>query len=299
LPPEVRRNQAARFAAGETEICVATDAVGMGLNLPADHVCFFEVEKFDGQQRRSLTANELRQIGGRAGRYGLSAGGLVGALNGDDLAAVRRGFQGESTPLEFARVAPSPEALAFLPGALAQKLSQWMELRSIPDNWRQLLKPVDVGDAVELAALLSPREVAALGEATALQLVRAPTDENTQTYWQRCAQAIVRRRPMPLPPDSPAAIRNGHDLQAAETGIRAADVYLWLSQRREFSEFGRDADAVRAGRAALSQEVDSALQRRIDTARRCRQCGRPLRLQHRFALCDRCHQNQRYDRDEG
>ncbi len=297
LPPEVRHNQAARFAAGETEICVATDAVGMGLNLPADHVCFFEVEKFDGQRRRSLTSNELRQIGGRAGRYGLSAGGLVGALDGDDLAAVRRGFQGEALTLEFARVAPSPEALALLPGTLAQKLTQWMELRSIPDNWRQLLRPVDVGDAVELAALLTPRDVAALGEATALLLVRAPTDENTRTYWLQCAQAIVRQRPMPLPPNAPAAVRNGRDLQAAETGIRAADVYLWLSQRREFATFGLDADAVRAARAALSREVDLALQRRIDTARRCRQCGRPLRLQHRFSLCDRCHQNQRYDRD--
>lgn len=298
LPPEVRRNQAARFAAGETEICVATDAVGMGLNLPADQVCFFEVEKFDGKQRRSLTPNELRQIGGRAGRYGLSAGGLVGALNGDDLATVRRGFEADGITLEFARVAPSPEALALLPGTLSQKLIQWVELRSIPDNWRQLLKPVDVGDAVELAALLTPQDVGALGEAAALQLVRAPTDENTRTYWLQCAQAIVRRRPMPLPPDTPAAIRNGRDLQAAETGIRSADVYLWLSQRGEFSEFGRDALEVRAGRAGLSREVDAALQRRIDTARRCRQCGRPLSLRHRFPICDRCHQNQRYDRDE-
>ena len=41
---------------------------GMGLNLPADHVCFFEVEKFDGRQRRQLTPTEVRQTGGRAGR---------------------------------------------------------------------------------------------------------------------------------------------------------------------------------------------------------------------------------------
>src|SRR5205814_4964475 len=52
LPPEVRRRQADRFAEGKTEICVATDAVGMGLNLPADYVCFFETEKFDGKMMR-------------------------------------------------------------------------------------------------------------------------------------------------------------------------------------------------------------------------------------------------------
>ena len=44
LPPEVRLRQAERFASGEAEICVATDAIGMGLNLPADNVCFYEVE---------------------------------------------------------------------------------------------------------------------------------------------------------------------------------------------------------------------------------------------------------------
>ncbi|HYO87498.1 MAG TPA: helicase-related protein, partial [Candidatus Limnocylindrales bacterium] len=75
LPPEVRRRQADRFAHGETEICVATDAVGMGLNLPADYVCFYEVQKFDGRQVRLLTAAEVQQIGGRAGRFGLSQAG--------------------------------------------------------------------------------------------------------------------------------------------------------------------------------------------------------------------------------
>ena len=174
LPPEVRRSQAARFAAGETEICVATDAVGMGLNLPADHVCFFEVQKFDGRARRELTPNELRQIGGRAGRFGLSQTGLVGALQPGDLEVVRRGFVAEGTDLEYARVAPAPEALALLPGTLAQRLRQWMELKSIPDNWRLLLKPVDVSDAIELAEMLTPHDVAVLGDEKALLLVRAP-----------------------------------------------------------------------------------------------------------------------------
>src|SRR5258708_18325995 len=80
LPPEVRRRQADRFAAGETEICVATDAVGMGLNLPADNVCFYELEKFDGTQVRPLTTNEIRQIGGRGGRFAFLPARLLSAL---------------------------------------------------------------------------------------------------------------------------------------------------------------------------------------------------------------------------
>src|SRR5690606_32826223 len=90
LPPEVRRKQADRFANGETEICIATDAVGMGLNLPADYVCFFELEKFDGKQVRYLTPSEVQQIGGRAGRFGLSKAGEIGATNKQDLKLVHQ-----------------------------------------------------------------------------------------------------------------------------------------------------------------------------------------------------------------
>jgi hypothetical protein len=291
LPPEVRRRQAARFAEGETEICVATDAVGMGLNLPADNVCFFEVEKFDGRQRRTLTPTEVRQIGGRAGRFGLSQAGLVGALNPVDLSVVRRSLDGPETVLPHARVAPVPEALGMLSGTLAERLRQWMELRSIPENWRQLLRPMDLSDAIELAELLSPREVQTLGDADALLLVRAPTSDDTRDYWRVCAQAIVRRRDMPVPPEAPAPIHSAAQLTEAELSIRCADIYLWLSQRRPFAASAPEAAEVRAARAEATREVDAALQRRIDTARRCRNCGRPLATKHRFNLCTACYRD--------
>jgi ATP-dependent RNA helicase SUPV3L1/SUV3 len=291
LPPEVRRRQAARFAEGETEICVATDAVGMGLNLPADQVCFFEVEKFDGRQRRTLTPTEVRQIGGRAGRFGLSRGGLVGALNPADLAVVRRSLEGPEAQLTHARVAPVPEALGMLPGTLAERLRQWTELRSIPDSWRQLLQPVGLADAIELAEMLTPREVETLGDADALLLVRAPASDDTRDYWRVCAQAIVRRRAMPLPPEAPAPIRTGEQLTEAELSIRSADIYLWLSQRRPFAAAAPEADEVREARAEATREVDAALRRRIDTTRRCRNCGRPLPTKHRFNLCTACYRD--------
>ena len=291
LPPEVRRRQSARFAEGETEICVATDAVGMGLNLPADNVCFFEVEKFDGRQRRTLTPTEVRQIGGRAGRFGLSRAGLVGALNPADLAVVRRSLEGPEAVLTHARVAPVPEALGMLSGTLAERLRQWTELRSIPDNWRQLLRPVGLADAIALAELLTPREVKTLGDADALLLVRAPASDDTADYWQACAQAIVRRRAMPLPPEAPAPIRSAAQLTEAELSIRCADIYLWLSQRRPFAAAAPEAAEVREARAEATREVDAALQRRIDTARRCRNCGRPLPTKHRYNLCTACYRD--------
>ena len=82
LPPEVRRREAERFANGASHILVATDAIGMGLNLPLRRVLFSTMTKFDGQTDRPLNESEVHQIGGRAGRYGLHEEGFVGAGKG-------------------------------------------------------------------------------------------------------------------------------------------------------------------------------------------------------------------------
>jgi ATP-dependent RNA helicase SUPV3L1/SUV3 len=80
LPPEVRRREAERFAHGHSHVLVATDAIGMGLNLPIRRVLFSTLTKFDGQSDRPLDESEVHQIAGRAGRYGMHEEGFVGVL---------------------------------------------------------------------------------------------------------------------------------------------------------------------------------------------------------------------------
>ncbi|HVY29121.1 MAG TPA: helicase-related protein [Polyangiaceae bacterium] len=69
LSPRARNAQVAMFQAGEVDYLVATDAIGMGLNLQVSHVAFASLRKFDGQHARTLSEPELSQIAGRAGRY--------------------------------------------------------------------------------------------------------------------------------------------------------------------------------------------------------------------------------------
>lgn len=69
LSPRTRNAQVALYQSGDVDYLVATDAIGMGLNLDVDHVAFAQNRKFDGFQYRELTAAELGQIAGRAGRH--------------------------------------------------------------------------------------------------------------------------------------------------------------------------------------------------------------------------------------
>ena len=60
---------------------VSTDAIGMGLNLPIRRIVFVETRKFDGVNKRTLNPEEIKQIAGRAGRYGLYDEGFVAAID--------------------------------------------------------------------------------------------------------------------------------------------------------------------------------------------------------------------------
>ena len=91
LSPETRNKQVAMFQSGEVDYIVATDAIGMGLNLDLDHVAFAALAKFDGHRKRRLTPSEMAQIAGRAGRH--QRDGTFGTLSGTG--------KGDGEPLAF------------------------------------------------------------------------------------------------------------------------------------------------------------------------------------------------------
>ncbi|KAB5572441.1 P-loop containing nucleoside triphosphate hydrolase protein [Coniochaeta sp. 2T2.1] len=126
LPPETRAQQAALFndPDNDYDFLVASDAIGMGLNLEIKRVIFETTTKFDGVDHRALRIPEMKQIGGRAGRYrtarqemqgvdaadGASAPapsvGLVTALDEEDLPALQEAFTQEADPLKTAVIFP-------------------------------------------------------------------------------------------------------------------------------------------------------------------------------------------------
>lgn len=81
LSPRTRNAQVAMFQSGEVDYLVATDAIGMGLNLDVAHIAFAGMSKFDGRRQRRLTLAEMAQIAGRAGRH--QRDGTFGSVGGD------------------------------------------------------------------------------------------------------------------------------------------------------------------------------------------------------------------------
>ena len=101
LSPRTRNAQVALYQNGDVDYMVATDAIGMGLNMDVDHVAFASVNKFDGHGLRALAATEVAQIAGRAGRH-MNDGtfGVTADVSGIDSDVIARVENHEFTPLK-------------------------------------------------------------------------------------------------------------------------------------------------------------------------------------------------------
>ncbi|KAI0045789.1 P-loop containing nucleoside triphosphate hydrolase protein [Auriscalpium vulgare] len=110
LPPEIRSEQAALFNDRDSgyDVMVGSDAIGMGLNLKIKRVIFESMEKFNGGSSAPLSYSQVKQIAGRAGRYGMHAdakeGGIVTTLSPADLPLLREAMAAPIVPLRHARI---------------------------------------------------------------------------------------------------------------------------------------------------------------------------------------------------
>jgi ATP-dependent RNA helicase SUPV3L1/SUV3 len=111
LPPETRAQEAQRFNNGEYDIVVASDAIGMGLNLKINRVIFTTTQKYNGKTNITLSDSSIKQIGGRAGRFGVGESeGHITAISKDELHVVKKAIDAPVTYLKKATLWP-PDGL--------------------------------------------------------------------------------------------------------------------------------------------------------------------------------------------
>lgn len=103
LPPAVKISESNKFRNGETDVLVSTDAIGMGLNLPIKNLYFYSIEKYNGYCMEELPETLVKQISGRAGRFGMFEKGVVSAFSRGDLSYIRNSLK-EDTTVDSLRV---------------------------------------------------------------------------------------------------------------------------------------------------------------------------------------------------
>lgn len=178
LSPRTRNAQVAMFQSGEVDYLVATDAIGMGLNLDVAHVAFVSLSKFDGSRRRRLTVAEMAQIAGRAGRHQRdgSFGTLAGegsefapeevlAIENHDFPRLDWLYWREAEP-RFDNIATliadlesKPDRPGLLPAPKAIDLAVLKRLAEMPEVTTLVRHPVDVARLWEVASLPDFRQM--------------------------------------------------------------------------------------------------------------------------------------------
>ena len=170
LPPEVRKMQYQAFIQGENRILITTDAIGMGVNLPIRRIIFMDLQKFDGEEIRYITSQEVKQIGGRAGRKGIYDVGYVG-VSSSDQDFLKDNLEMADELLYQAVLGPS-EAIIDIKGLpLKEKLALWSNSEEELDYYRKM----DIRDY--LLVLENIRHYR-LSEALEYKLMKLPFDVN-------------------------------------------------------------------------------------------------------------------------
>ena len=170
LPPEVRRMQYQAFISGISRILITTDAIGMGVNLPIRRIIFMNLQKFDGEEIRYISSQEVKQIGGRAGRKGIYDVGYVGVAGYDQL-FLEENLEVKDEPLAQAVLGPSEAILKIKELPLKEKLALWSTSPEKLDYYRKM-------DIRDYLLVLESIKHYKLPEAVEYKLMKLPFDVN-------------------------------------------------------------------------------------------------------------------------
>jgi ATP-dependent RNA helicase SUPV3L1/SUV3 len=269
LSPETRNRQVELFQSGEVDYIVATDAIGMGLNLDVTHVAFAALSKFDGVRQRRLTPAEMAQIAGRAGRH--QQDGSFGTLGGgqkegglefteDEVFAIEQHRFAPLTKLFWRESQPRFDRLGTLIGDLEAK-PDLPQLAPAPESIDLAVLKRLAEDPEIAKGITTPGVVRRFWEACQLPDFRQQGPDTHARFVARLWQDL---REGHLGADYVAARiaeldRTGGDIDTLQGRIAAIRSWAYICQRPDWV-LARDEMAARA-RAAEARLSDALHQR--------------------------------------
>lgn len=289
LPPETRTKQASKFndESSEFDVLVASDAIGMGLNLNISRIIFSSLEKFDGVHKRELTVPEIKQIAGRAGRYGSKFPvGDVTCLAHRDLPLLHSSLKSPSPVLERAGLFPTFDILALYSRLQSTTrfhpiLEQFLEKAKLSSNYF-------ISDCEEILRVAAVVDEFPLGLRDKYLFCISPVDMQDEISAQALVQfagnyaktGLVRLREI-FTPGSLQVPKTQNALKELESIHKVLDLYVWLSFRMK--ESFPDRELASSQKAACSLLIEEFLERLgYQKAGRARYQQSQLHLQQKY-----------------
>ena len=293
LPYDVRHREAKKFAEGETEVVVATDAIGMGMNLPIRRIVFLQTIKFDGVDERPLNSAEVKQIAGRAGRYGIYDTGYVTSYYDYDT------IEG----LLFSRLVPLRQVMINIPEDFLHKDGRVSE---ILETWNRIPaeKYYNKGDISEKIAVARALEKIRDNRKLIRKFIRIPIDDgNKDTFGVYLDYyGILVNGSYPdinrTMAEYSSEMVDEDDKNALLMLETASAVYDFLYSFTRIFGSQDDLGKILDGKLLISEKIFKILDRQELNLRACPYCGKKLKWSYKFNMCQECFRKRRHLRKQ-
>lgn len=287
LPPQIRKRQFEMFLSGETEVVVATDAIGLGVNLPIRRIVFMNISKFDGAHRRQLNEYEIRQIAGRAGRRGIYDYGYVTSTSRGNIDILKEQY-GMNHQVCYVRIG-FPGALLDIDGPLDIILEEWDRLQ--PES--STVRKIDIKEYVLKYRMLYPHRKKIEGfddNRRLFELLSCDMDINNEQcagLWLSYCLNYNADVSLEFPEfDNVYAVTL---LEKAESYYKQLDLYSQFSRRMgKITEEERLETAKQDTEKLINEELTG---NKKNYLRRCLRCNNILPVSYRGKYCGRCEQS--------
>lgn len=281
LPPDVRRSEAERFASGKTDIVVATDAIGMGMNLPIKRVIFLRTIKFDGVEQRRLKTQEIQQIAGRAGRYGIYDKGLVASVA--DQKYVKDSLNNKLSQIKKACVG-FPQSLLGVDGPISLLMQRWCAIQP-----KEGFVTADLEREIKLANVL---EKYTDNKKLVYQFVMFPFDSDNPVLYSLWTSLFCIRNSnqttdiLDYLPKQPAHVDN---FETLELNSKICDM---LYHYADLFLLRKEIPLILKRKREIADMITKKLKKEKLQRRKCKECGKPLPFLYQYGICDKCYRKR-------
>ena len=279
LPYDVRHEEARKFAEGETDVLVATDAIGMGLNLPIKRVVLMQNYKFDGRGVRPLRAEEIQQIAGRAGRFGKFDVGYYTAES--DKKWVENMYNSKVKPVEKAYLG-FPRSLLGIDAKLSSILKQWASMDANNNYSKGSFKTM-IEQCEFVESLTDDKNIA-------YDLITIPFDDRNVSCNKLWKSIVKSEANGDFYDFNLATIKipknmTINNLEKLETYYRMLDLLYMYDMK---FNYGNKSNDILSVKNQIAEKIIKILEKQKFAKNKCQRCGKILPWDYKYRICESC-----------